>query len=102
MKSKGLKWTPIIYKPGTDEIKGIKDNFKQSPLNILGGNFPNQVDLKEFINFKTELETSISKLYKIDGLSGATITGRGVTNMISYWFGNSGYGKLLEELDYES
>jgi len=43
-----------------------------------------------------------SKLYKIDGLSGATITGRGVTNMISYWFGNSGYGKLLEELDYES
>ena len=24
--------------------------------------------------------------YKIDGLSGATITSRGVTNMVSYWF----------------
>lgn len=44
----------------------FKDNFKQSPINILGGNFPNQVDLKEFINFKTELKTSISKLYNID------------------------------------
>ena len=43
-----------------------------------------------------------SKLYKVDGLSGATITGRGVSNMISYWFGNSGYSKLLQELDYES
>jgi len=43
-----------------------------------------------------------SKLYKVDGLSGATITGRGVSNMINYWFGNSGYAKLFEELDYES
>ena len=40
--------------------------------------------------------------YKIDGLSGATITGRGVTNMIVYWFGESGYSSLLRELDYES
>lgn len=44
----------------------FEDNFKQSIPNILGINFPNQVDLKEFINFKTELETSISKLYKVD------------------------------------
>ena len=43
-----------------------------------------------------------SKIYKVDGLSGATITGRGVSNMIAYWFGNSGYSKLLQELDYES
>ena len=43
-----------------------------------------------------------SKIYKVDGLSCATITGRGVSNMIAYWFGNSGYSKLLQELDYES
>ena len=43
-----------------------------------------------------------SKTYKVDGLSGATITGRGVSNMITYWFGNSGYAKLFAELDYES
>jgi len=40
--------------------------------------------------------------YKVDGLSGATLTSRGVTNMISYWFGDSGYSKLLSELSYES
>ena len=39
--------------------------------------------------------------YKVDGLSGATLTSRGVTNMISYWFGESGYSKLLAELNYE-
>lgn len=40
--------------------------------------------------------------YKVDGLSGATLTSRGVTNMISYWFGESGYAKLFKELSYES
>ena len=40
--------------------------------------------------------------YKIDGLSGATITSRGVTNMVAYWFGESGYSSLLRELNYES
>jgi Na+-transporting NADH:ubiquinone oxidoreductase subunit C len=40
--------------------------------------------------------------YKVDGLSGATLTARGVTNMISYWFGDSGYAKLFKELNYES
>jgi Na+-transporting NADH:ubiquinone oxidoreductase subunit C len=40
--------------------------------------------------------------YKVDGLSGATLTSRGVTNMITYWFGDSGYSKLFKELNYES
>lgn len=45
---------------------------------------------------------ALDKDYKVDGLSGATLTSRGVTNMISYWFGESGYSKLLAELKYES
>ena len=40
--------------------------------------------------------------YKVDGLSGATITSRGVSNMIKYWFSDSGYANLFSELDYES
>ena len=40
--------------------------------------------------------------YKVDGLSGATLTSRGVSNMIGYWFGDSGYSNMLKELDYES
>jgi Na+-transporting NADH:ubiquinone oxidoreductase subunit C len=41
-------------------------------------------------------------MYKVDGLSGATITSRGVSNMVSYWFSDSGYANLLKELNYES
>ena len=44
----------------------FEDNFKQSPSNLLGVNFPNQIDLKEFIEFKYELESSIAKLYNFD------------------------------------
>ncbi|MCY4643919.1 MAG: Na(+)-translocating NADH-quinone reductase subunit C [Bacteriovoracales bacterium] len=35
-------------------------------------------------------------LSQIDGLSGATITARGVEYLISYWLGNDGYGKFLK------
>jgi len=52
---------------------------------------------------KGKVETDDANIdYKIDGLSGATLTSRGVTNMISYWFGESGYAKLFKELSYES
>lgn len=34
--------------------------------------------------------------YKVDGLSGATITSRGVTNMLHFWFGDNGFGPYLE------
>ncbi len=60
----------------------------------------NEVNL-EVIKGKVEAGDSEST-YKIDGLSGATITSRGVTNMVAYWFGESGYSSLLRELDYES
>ena len=37
--------------------------------------------------------------YKVDGLSGATITSRGVSNMVEYWFGESGYSMLVARTD---
>lgn len=36
--------------------------------------------------------------YQVDGLSGATITTRGVDNMVHYWLGKNGYGPLLNAL----
>lgn len=36
--------------------------------------------------------------YRVDGLSGATITSRGVTNMIDFWMGADGFGPYLETL----
>ncbi len=35
--------------------------------------------------------------YKVDGLSGATITGRGVGNMVRFWFGERGYRRFLSK-----
>lgn len=36
--------------------------------------------------------------YRIDGLSGATLTGRGASNAVRYWLGEHGYGAFLDRL----
>lgn len=36
--------------------------------------------------------------YKIDGLSGATITANGVTGLVQYWLGDHGFGPYLAKL----
>ena len=36
--------------------------------------------------------------YQIDGLSGATLTSRGVDNLIQYWLGAEGFGPLLADI----
>ena len=42
--------------------------------------------------------SSESASNQIDGISGATLTGAGVTQTVQFWLGNSGYGPYLEEL----
>ena len=36
--------------------------------------------------------------FKVDGLSGATITGQGVTNLLRYWLGEDGFGLYLRNI----
>lgn len=36
--------------------------------------------------------------YMVDGLSGATITSRGVDSMLKYWFSSQGFGPFLKQL----
>ena len=36
--------------------------------------------------------------HKVDGLSGATLTSRGVDNLIKFWMGENGYGPFLTNL----
>ncbi|MES1926866.1 Na(+)-translocating NADH-quinone reductase subunit C [Salinisphaera sp. T31B1] len=36
--------------------------------------------------------------YKVDGLSGATLTSRGVSNMIHYWMGENGFEPFLKNI----
>lgn len=36
--------------------------------------------------------------YKVDGLSGATLTTRGIDNLVKFWMGSMGYKKFLNNL----
>jgi Na+-transporting NADH:ubiquinone oxidoreductase subunit C len=38
--------------------------------------------------------------YHVDGVSGATLTGNGVTNLMQYWLGDHGYGPYLRNLQH--
>lgn len=40
--------------------------------------------------------------YRVDGLSGATITSRAVTAMLRFWLGDQGFGPYLERLRKEA
>lgn len=35
--------------------------------------------------------------HKVDGLSGATLTSRGVTNLLAFWLGDNAFGPFLEK-----
>ncbi len=43
-------------------------------------------------------KTNDESIYQVDGLSGATITSNGVTNLLSFWLGDMGYGPLIQNL----
>lgn len=37
-------------------------------------------------------------VHQIDGLSGASLTSRGVQNLVSYWLGSQAFGPILEDI----
>ncbi len=41
---------------------------------------------------------SAEALYQVDGLAGATMTSRGVTNLVRYWLGKEGFGPFLANM----
>lgn len=44
---------------------------------------------------------SANAIYQVDGLAGATLTARGVGNLLRYWLGDDGYRVFLETLKRE-
>lgn len=44
---------------------------------------------------------SRAAIHQVDGLSGATLTARGVTHLLQYWMGENGYRPLLAKLKRE-
>jgi len=45
---------------------------------------------------------SVNADYQVDGMSGATLTGRGVTHLLRYWTGPNGFGPYLQKLSSEA
>ncbi|KMQ74894.1 Na(+)-translocating NADH-quinone reductase subunit C [Marinobacter subterrani] len=43
-------------------------------------------------------ENTKNKQHKVDALSGATLTSRGVQNLVNYWLGDRGYAQYLKNL----
>jgi len=41
---------------------------------------------------------STTAVYHVDALTGATVTGNAVTNLVRYWFGPHGYQPFLKQL----
>lgn len=115
VKGKGL-WSTmygfIALESDTKTIKGFA-YYSQGETPGLGGEVDNPNWKKQWIGKKLydddwnvafevakgSVDTSSSLAqYKVDGLSGATITANGVTSSIKYWFGDHGYGKFLAAL----
>ncbi len=46
---------------------------------------------------KIAVKKSAEGIYAVDALSGATITSRGVSNMLKYWLGDEGFGPYLRK-----
>lgn len=115
VRGKGL-WSTmygfIALSPDTKTIKGFA-YYSQGETPGLGGEVDNPNWKKQWIGKKLyddswNVAFAVAKgtvdhthglaQYKVDGLSGATITGNGVTSSMKYWFGNHAYGKLLEKI----
>lgn len=47
---------------------------------------------------KGEAAPPAQEPFKIDGLSGATLTNRGVTSMLDFWMGERGFGPYIDSL----
>ncbi len=48
---------------------------------------------------KGAASTGPDGVYQVDGLAGATLTSRGVSNLVRYWAGQDGFGPFLKHLE---
>ena len=49
-----------------------------------------------------QVQPGAAAIHQVDGLAGATLTGRGVSNLLRYWIGPHGFGPYLEILRREA
>ncbi len=100
----------LALAPDLTTVKGIT-YYDQKETAGLGGEvdnprwkakWPGRKVFDERGNIKLVVKKGAAKSpeeepYAVDGLSGATITSRGVTNMIRFWLGDEGFGPFIEK-----
>lgn len=102
----------LALKPDGNTIVGLK-YYEEAETPGLGGEIENPKWLalwpgKKIYGADGEPEIQVikgavnkqtpSREYKVDGLSGATLTSRGVSNMLAYWMGERGFQKYLNRI----
>jgi len=88
-----------FYEHGeTPGLGGEVDNPHWKQLWINKQAFNEQGELKiEVIKGQVD-RTSPGAKYQVDGLSGSTLTTRGVNNLVRFWLGSSGWGPYINNL----
>lgn len=97
------------------EVEGLTF-YDQSETPGLGGEIDNPLWKAQWVgkkvyNIDGEVAVGVGKgiinlaspeaTYLVDSLSGATITSRGVHNLVRFWIGDYGYGKFLSKIEKE-
>jgi len=88
-----------IYEHGeTPGLGGEVDNPQWKKLWIGKQAFDDNRAVRiEVIKGKTD-PADPETIYRVDGLSGSTLTTRGVDQMVKFWLGDQGYGPFLRQL----
>ncbi len=101
----------IALAPDFNTVRGIT-YYEQGETAGLGGEVENPNWKAKWVGRKVFNERGQIKLhvrkgpagppetdpYEVDGLSGATLTSRGVTNMLHFWLGKNGFGPYFARL----
>jgi Na+-transporting NADH:ubiquinone oxidoreductase subunit C len=89
----------IFYEHGeTPGLGGEIDNPRWRAKWIGKRAFDESGELKIEVVKGTIDPASPQAQYQVDGLSGATLTTRGVDNLVQFWLGENGYGPFLQNL----
>jgi len=81
------------YKHGeTPGLGGEVDN------QLWKAKWPGKLVFDENWDVQIEVAKNATTDYQVDALSGATLTSNGVTNMLEFWLGDSGFGPYLQKL----
>lgn len=110
IRGKGLwsiMWGFVSIDADMQTVRGLS-YYDQGETPGLGGEVENDVwkkkwDGKLLYNAAGELAIRVAKgnaqnQNQVDGLSGATITSGGVTNMLRYWLGPDGFGSYMKSI----